>query len=536
MKYRTIAKVFALFLMAILAGSGANAQESGSLLKFITPEAFAAVVAYPSTVAAMPEMELMPKEIISAAGIKELGFDPLGVEEVILFAESSITQTGSDYCALIRLKNPVDAAKLFPGLSEQLDAATFAGKKGFKARSPEAPSIAIYDAKTIFVGPEPMLLKVLKPITAVSPLAAKIRALPSKSHATAIVLVEPVREFLTGQLANTPPLPPPLAELKNLPEWVDQVEIHANIGSAGTVKLALLSGERSSAEKVQTTITNAMDFGKEMLLAQTRQMDPEDPIQVATGKYTQRMSDHFQKLLSPKLNDKVVSLEIKNDSNSQVASVGVGVALLLPAVQAAREAARRMSSLNNLKQIALATHNYHDTFNRFPDQGAKAKDGKPLLSWRVHLLPFMEGSELYDKFHLDEPWDSEHNKKLIDQMPAVYRAPGSRLTNKTHYLAPLGEGVGFESGEKIGFASITDGTSNTIMVVEASEERAVIWTKPDDYEIDLENPTKGLTGLRPGGFQVALFDGSVRFISQNVDAATLKAMFTRAGGEVYKAP
>jgi type II secretory pathway pseudopilin PulG len=215
------------------------------------------------------------------------------------------------------------------------------------------------------------------------------------------------------------------------------------------------------------------------------------------------------------------------------ASAPLAIALLLPAVQSAREAARRSQSMNNLKQIALAMHNHHDAYRKLPAAYSVDKEGKPLLSWRVHILPFVESQALYRQFRLDEPWDSEHNKKLIERMPATYRSPNSRAEpGKTNYLAVRGKNMMFTGEKGTSFADIVDGLSNTAMVVEAGDRSAVIWTKPDDFEPSEENPTKGLLGLRPGGFNVALGDGSVRFLSQNIDPKVLWALFTRNGGEV----
>ncbi len=224
------------------------------------------------------------------------------------------------------------------------------------------------------------------------------------------------------------------------------------------------------------------------------------------------------------------------------AAVAVLVALLLPAVQQAREAARRSQAKNNLKQIGLAMHNYHDTFQAFPGAANTDKKGKALLSWRVHILPFIDQNALYQQFHFDEPWDSEHNKKLAATVPAVYIDPSQAdlaKEGKTVYLAVRGKGTMFEdNGKTEGNQSlgtrmrdITDGTSNTIAVVEAHRAAAVVWTKPDDITIDFKNPIKGLKGARAGGFHALFCDGSVRFISDAIDATVLKALFTRNGGE-----
>jgi hypothetical protein len=195
--------------------------------------------------------------------------------------------------------------------------------------------------------------------------------------------------------------------------------------------------------------------------------------------------------------------------------------------------ADRMRSVNNLKQLMIALHNYHDANGHFPTD-IRDKDGKPLLSWRVHLLPYVEENRLYTQFKLDEPWDSENNKKLIAQMPKVFRSPrqAAALKDRTTYLAPLGKGLMWDEPKGLKISQITDGTSNTIALVEADDERAVDWSKPEDITIDPKNPATGLLGHYGDGFQAAMADGSVRFFKKSMDSMTLWALFTRAGGEV----
>ncbi len=227
------------------------------------------------------------------------------------------------------------------------------------------------------------------------------------------------------------------------------------------------------------------------------------------------------------------------------ASTPILVALLLPAVQSARAAARRMQSSNNIKQIVLAMHNYHNVYRAFPPAHGVDANGKPLLSWRVYVLPYLEQQGLYEEFHFDEPWDSPHNKTLIPRMPAVYRSPSTQLQpGKTTYLANASEGGALTAPEKekgqgksprgIRIRDFRDGTSNTILTVEAAASEAVIWTKPGDFSADKNNPFKGLLGVYPGGFLAGMCDGSVRFISQSLDKKTWKALLTRDGGEVVQ--
>jgi prepilin-type processing-associated H-X9-DG protein len=215
----------------------------------------------------------------------------------------------------------------------------------------------------------------------------------------------------------------------------------------------------------------------------------------------------------------------------------LAVALLLPAIRSARAAAYRSQSVNNMKQIGLAMHNYHAVHNTFPAAAICDDDGKPLLSWRVAILPFIEGGDaLYGEFHLDEPWDSPHNKTLLDKMPAVFRPV--KVTTKdpflTFYQVFVGNGALFETSEAAAINTITDGTSNTIMAVEGG--KPVPWTKPDDLPYDPEKPFPRLGGMKfPGGFNVLFGDGSVRFLKNSINVDVLRALISKAGGEVIDA-
>jgi hypothetical protein len=214
--------------------------------------------------------------------------------------------------------------------------------------------------------------------------------------------------------------------------------------------------------------------------------------------------------------------------------------MVRPVVPRVRGQAARAQSMNNLKQLALALFNYHDAYGRFPPSASRDKGGKPLLSWRVLILPFIEGDALYKEFHLDEPWDSDHNKKLISRMPRVYDStqdPRLAAQGKTTYLGAAGKSMMFPPGKDgLRITDVTDGTSNTIFLVDADDGHAVVWTKPQDLDVDLEDPAKGLSTRFGEGYLAAFADGSVHFLKRNIDKATLRALFTRNGGEVVNIP
>jgi RNA polymerase sigma factor (sigma-70 family) len=178
------------------------------------------------------------------------------------------------------------------------------------------------------------------------------------------------------------------------------------------------------------------------------------------------------------------------------------------------DARHRMQSLNHLKQLALAFHNYHDTYGSFPPAALGNAEGKPLLSWRVAILPFIEQGALYKQLHLDEPWDSEHNKKLLDKMPRIYELPGVHgiAAGHTAYQVFVGKDALFEGGRKPRIADITDGTSNTILVVEGA--RPVPWTRPDDIPLGDRDPRTQVGGWYDDLLDVALCDGSARSVDR----------------------
>jgi RNA polymerase sigma factor (sigma-70 family) len=194
-------------------------------------------------------------------------------------------------------------------------------------------------------------------------------------------------------------------------------------------------------------------------------------------------------------------------------------------------AAGREQVANSLKQLALAMHNYHDQNKNLPPDAIYGKGGKALLSWRVAILPYLEQEALYKQFKLDEPWDSPHNKKLLAKMPKVF-APlaGKAKANTTFFRVFTGKDTVFPGKEGIRLQDVLDGTSNTLMIVEAGE--AVPWTKPDELPYDAKKPLPKLGGQFKDGFFLARCDGAVQFVRTPINEEVFRALITRNGGEV----
>jgi RNA polymerase sigma factor (sigma-70 family) len=252
----------------------------------------------------------------------------------------------------------------------------------------------------------------------------------------------------------------------------------------------------------------------------------------------------------------------------------------LEATDEAQQARDRAQSRLNLRKLALAMHAYAENHGgKLPPPAIYSRDGKALLSWRVALLPYLDQSELYKQFHLDEPWDSEHNKKLSETVVKVYTPVGKSATPrfKTYYQVfvspaparrgqpggaggPGGGGSGGAAGaaggggppasasgdpvvEDIGItavfvkgvtsrfpAHIVDGTSNTILIAEAGNP--VPWTKPEDLPFSPKDPLPELGGLFPDVIQVALADGAIAVLTKRYDENAMRGAITANGGEV----
>jgi type II secretory pathway pseudopilin PulG len=216
-----------------------------------------------------------------------------------------------------------------------------------------------------------------------------------------------------------------------------------------------------------------------------------------------------------------------------VALIGIVVALLLPSVRMAREPARRSECANNLKHIALALHMYHDEHKSLPPAYTVDEEGRPLHSWRTLILPHLEQKALYDKIDLTRPWDDPVNREAYESMVGTYQCPSNRLENgQTTYLAVVAPNGCFGGSAPRRLDDITDGSSQTLMVVEVDASRSVHWMSPHDATAQVIHAVNAAKDLpHHGGFQAAMADGSVRYFRAPLDAKTLEALISVAGDD-----
>ena len=380
-------------------------------------------------------------------------------------------------------------------------------------------AVALLDERTLVVGAKEEVESLLKrDAPKDGPLAAALREAAGKHLVVVGVDAETV--------AKTAPkdLPPAAAALKPLLKARSAL-LTVDLGDEATAEARLTFAGESDAKEGEEAVNAALDLARFGMVTQLQQVKKEK----GTTRIVALLEDVQAGLRAAKVETKgsavAATMAVKIDPEKTGPD-------LIDAVQKVRTAATRMNSINNLKQLALAAFNYESTYGHFPANAITDKSGKPLLSWRVAILPYIEQDKLYKEFHLDEPWDSDHNKKLLDKMPTLYGFGDDKAAknHETHYQGFVGKGAIFNGDKGVKITDVTDGTSNTIMLVEAKQ--AVPWTKPDDVPFDAGKLAPRVGGLFGDIFNAAMCDGSVRSFPLSIDEDKLRALITINGGEV----
>jgi hypothetical protein len=441
--------------------------------------------------------------------------------------------------AILSFSAPFDPARVRAAYLPDIKVQRAGGKEYF---ADEKSGVAVHfpDNMTLVFGDAKSLPSFLgRPAKADGPLAGALRQAAGAKAVFAAVNVKAL-PLPPGLTDNIPPELQPLLK-------TETATLSVELGKEAAVHARLTYANEGDAKEAEKALRKAADMGR---VALTRPRQEAEAALYKKDAKGPRPLDELPEALGAvaalgginTLDEILADLPVKRDGAALAAEVtlpawatqyvamsSVAAGLLLPAVQKVREAAARSQSSNNLKQIGLAMFNYESAYQTFPPAAIVDKKGNKLLSWRVTILPFIEQEQLYKQFHLDEPWDSEHNKKLIPLMPKVYADPRMLAgPGETYYKVFVGKDAGFDwvKGRKI--ADFTDGTSNTIMTAAAGP--AVVWTKPDDFEFDSEKDPPDLT--KPfAAVIVGMFDGSVRTLNPKISKQTLKHAIQRNDGQ-----
>ncbi|MDA1231420.1 MAG: DUF1559 domain-containing protein [Planctomycetota bacterium] len=426
---------------------------------------------------------------------------------------------------ILRTTTPLDRKMIFsvsaglgksePGKIETQDVTVF-----------ESCMVATPDDRTMLVGPEPLLRKMLAPREADGKAAGTIHkqliaSFPA-NDIVAVIDLEPLQDFKALVAKNTP-----------MPGLVENLQgSMLTVDLAGTGKslsqMEVRTANKNSALQLSAVAQSVLQMQKVQLLQIADA--PESPLSPEAAETLTALYDTVK--ITAK--DTTVSYVMPKPENmdSFVETMKPGFVSMFEAIRKSRKSAAAMARKNNMKQIGLAFHNYHDVFNHFPAENGNGERGggqKTGLSWRVYLLPFVEEAALYNQFRMDEDWDSPHNKSLIEQMPAVFKVEGVDKPGFTSVHVLTGDDTSMGTDQGVGLRDITDGTSNTILAVAAAADTAEVWTKPGGLEFNPDDPKKVL-GQLGNEFLVLMCDGYVRYLKSDIDEDTLRKLIQRNDG------
>ncbi|REK07468.1 MAG: DUF1559 domain-containing protein [Planctomycetota bacterium] len=531
---------FGILAVAVLA-SPAHASEDFDL-SYVPGDAIAAVVLHPKQILAAPELRGVPWHLVTSGIQNNYGIDVSQLDLVVGIVRGEIApDKRPELGFVLHFAEPYDREAVLAKLGKGADETKYGEHTYWQGQAIGAPSFYLADEKTVLLGTDEQVRWMLDPKPADSALAKLLKRLDTHKSAMVVVDLAPLHPLIEQGLAALPPLPEDLQPLLEIPMLIQWTEVSIDVRSGVDLQVTLGGADAEAAQKMESLVQQARELAKRfveeglmnwMAAQGGGQMNPAAMQQVQ--QFVIRMLD----ALEIRQQGEQVEIAMTNDQEA-AAAVGFTTALVLPAVQAAREAARRAQSVNKLQRIGIGMMAYHDVRKSYPPPAIVDKEGTPLLSWRVAILPYLEDENalaLYKEFHLDEPWDSEHNKPLAERMPDIYANPNAPSRSETVYLGVAGPGTIL--GEKVGvpIRRVADGMSKTVLVVEADSDRAVVWSKPDDLHYDPEQPTAGLGNLWQTGFNALFADASIQFLGKDIDPDLLRALFTYRGNEVIDLP
>jgi len=551
------------------SASTANADDSG-IDRFILDEFLVAIHFRPSDIATSALIEALPTDEFFDSLSDRLGIDARQIEELLVLlgppAEDRVSASEMPpprLAVVVRVPTPVardqmvQAVYRMPwggGPAIPPDTAEHDGKSyytppqlGSDARSSQPFFHISDDRKTLlFVDSNGLMQKLLSPPAERTELAQKLSAVRGgqvmvATHTPTALSREQLLSLAQSMMpadvnvndegeidVSQPPLPPQaIALLKNATALQGALDLDGK----NLLNLTVEVTDSEASHAVTQSISQSLFAGKsaiEMMTPTLAEVLAEQPDQVdAMVQKISDMVDHFFDGAVIGADEYKVALAVARPGffDELPAMIQRLVATNAPPPEFAR--------LSGMRQVGVAMLSHELAKLRFPHD-IRDKDGKPLLSWRVRILPKMDEMELYEQFHLDEPWDSAHNQELIADMPDVFATPGVEEDGKTSVMVFVGRDAPFgnqNSKGGLGKSQIKDGLSRTIAAIEAGPDKAVTWTQPNDISFDPDDPLTALGTPTIAGFPAVMFDGSAQILPSTIAPDALNSLITPAGGE-----
>lgn len=461
--------------------------------------------------------------------VRQMGFDFDGTEQIV-FLGGLGKKLGEYFVGSIqRYKQPVDVDKYLHERSPEWEEVAEGDHKYYRPQEKGVPCVCAATDRVILAANEETLKKMLAVgKDAESPLLTTLRKSDDAAAALGVLEVAPIRPQISAFLAFTKlPAPfdaPPYDGVKKLPGNVDEAILKFELTPYTALNATLIAKDEDGAIATDTFVANVVDKIVDTINEMTSENEGSPESTILSNLFGNINTTLKHSREGAKVELSYGGLTVQN----QISLIGPRIT---SGFRGTWETADIEESKEKLGAIGAALNDYAAAKGTYPAPASYGPDGKPLLSWRVLLLPQLGQQALYDQFHLDEPWDSEHNKKLIPKMPIVYRNPGHAFDGKTQYVLPTGVGTVFEGKDGPKPDVITDDKAKTILAVELFDGRGIEWTKPEDMPLDRADPTPKLTHLAKPYFLAAFADGVARKINAKKNPAVVIMLFSPAGGE-----
>jgi hypothetical protein len=523
----------ALPLIAARADAANETADASPLWAGLVPDsAFSATVVYPRRVLTSKAFAKIDIQSLAEDAENQAGFSFLDLEEIVFLFGPMNPQPNVHIADpwmgdIVRLAKPHDHEILLKKWLNDPQRYLIAGHRCYRkaqtANSGEDDvAVCFLDDRTFIIGRQAWLPAMLNAKDAKSPLIPVLSKTDTSADLTEVFInTDTVKEITSG--IPTEVLPPPLKPFAEFPNLLSAAKLTIRTSPDISLRLTLIGNDEAAAGELAEMVKSSQQFAQQMLPILQAQEKPSMPRELRVSlEYAAAMAKKLVDGMVPHQSGRQVTVEIRD-----IGTVDELVSKMILPIRASRNLAVKMT---NLKQIGLALANYEAAYAHFPAHAIYSKDGKPLLSWRVSILPYLEEQKLYSEFHLDEPWDSEHNKPLLALMPKIFERPGEAplAAGLTRFLVPVGKGTMFEGTSGIKASDVTDGLSKTIQIVEVAAEKAVPWSKPVDFDFNSEKPLDGLGNVESG--IPAVFGDTHVQILPKLDANTFRWLILRNDG------
>lgn len=524
---------------AVALPKAAESSKPGKPLdvSFVGPGFYAAVVLHPRRLLQSPLIAPLLKDPDIAAAIQQWEIDPANIEQILMLtpipSQAKAASSPDSPSFIVRFAQPVDAKKLLvkfqsmmgQGAPDQLAETTCEGKRCYQFAT--APWILTYvpNERTVVIANDKDMKAMLSAGEPKGPLVDRLRQADADNDLIVAVALDPIRDLVKAGVEQAKRAPSPVAAFADVPMLLNGSTLAVNLSGDTLLKVVLNGNDAPGADRVEALVKQGLDMLKAQLAA--AQKDMPEPVKAPIAPALTLAEQSLGGVgMTKTLSQLVVTSRRPASMDDAFPKL---VAMVKTSMMAARQAARRVQEMNNLRQIAMAMLIYEQSRGMLPPAVLRDSEGRAMWSWRVALLPYVGEKALFDQLHRNEPWDSPHNLLVAKQTPRVFQSADRPNDGKTSVMVFTGAGTAFAEDKRFAIADAKDGPANTLLLVEAGADKAVLWTKPEDLRFDPQNPLLALGQIAPEGFLAAYFDGHVERLK--VDAQRLRALITPSGGE-----